>query len=69
MILTNFIAGEPRMDFMLRTGWKLVGYGEWFTDSDGSNKDRYVIMRDPDYCTNRRFLESVLNMPFETNNK
>lgn len=69
MRLTNFKRGEPRIDFMLRSGWKIVSYRDYFTDADGSNKDRYVLMRDPDLKANRMFLESVLNTPFEGNEK
>jgi hypothetical protein len=45
-------------------GWKVVRYGDYFTDSDGRNPDRYVVMLDTDGKI-RKNLESNLMEPFD----
>ena len=45
-------------------GWEVVRYGDYFTDRDGSNPDRYVVMLDTNGKI-RKNLESNLSEPFD----
>ena len=52
------------LETLKELGWKVIRHGAYFTDRDGTNPDRYVVMLDPDGVT-RMNLESNLMKPFD----